>query len=138
MSRYRFYTDWKDYYKTTFAARNKIIVNQEVIDFIHKFTSASDVSYFDIEDHFLNGACYWFAVILSNRFKDHRPVIWYDNVNNHFITEIDKVLYDAAGPYIPTDFDHLDYDNFYIWHDYINFDPKHAERITKQCINYEE
>lgn len=138
MSRHPFYTNWKNYYKTTFATGNKISTDPEVINFIHKFTAASNISFFDIEDHFLNGACYWFAAILSERFKDYKPIIWYDTVNNHFVTEINNVLYDAAGPYIPTDFEYSDYNNFYIWRDYINFEPKHAERITKQCITYKE
>ena len=87
---------------------------------------------------FLHGNCYWFAIILKERFKNRLPIIWYDSTNNHFYTEIRGLLYDATGLITPEKLNTTNYDSFYIWSDYAHFDPIHAERITRQCINFTE
>lgn len=43
---------------------------------------------------FTCGYCYWFAVILSNRFRGE---IFYEPVEGHFITNIMDDLYDITG-----------------------------------------
>ena len=50
------------------------------------------------EDTFLNGCCYWFSVILYDRFFSERVVeIYYEPVEGHFITKIDNRYYDVRG-----------------------------------------
>ncbi len=44
---------------------------------------------------FTNGCCYWFAFILHSRFEDSR--LMYDQIENHFATQINGRLYDITG-----------------------------------------
>lgn len=120
------YLDWKEYYRSADIGETKIDTNKTVIDFIFSFRGT-------MSDYFANGYCYWFAVILSQRFAHLRPRIWYNVVENHFVTEIQNVLYDSNGIvncYEP-------YDIYYIWEDYKKIDPTHTARITAQCINFD-
>ncbi len=57
-----------------------------VIRFIDRFRPARDV--------FLNGMCYWFSYILQGRFGGKTL---YEQVDGHFLQEIDGRLYDASG-----------------------------------------
>lgn len=49
----------------------------------------------DVDTVFTNGCCYWFAVILHCRFPD--STLMYDQVENHFVTQIQGRLYDITG-----------------------------------------
>lgn len=49
----------------------------------------------DIDTVFTCGCCYWFAVILHSRFPN--SVIMYDQIENHFVTQIENRLYDITG-----------------------------------------
>lgn len=44
--------------------------------------------------NWLNGNCYYFALILKDRFNGE---IYYDVINGHFLTLINNTLYDATG-----------------------------------------
>lgn len=88
----------------------------EISGFIKKFQKA--------EDTFLYGCCYWFALILSVRFGGN---IYYDPVNNHFVTKIKHVFYDITG--------RVDGD-FIPWDGYETQDVLHYNRIVKDCINF--
>lgn len=48
-----------------------------------------------ITETFTGGYCYWFAVILSERFVGSH--IQYDPIEGHFVTEIGGRLYDIRG-----------------------------------------
>lgn len=48
----------------------------------------------ELEHVFYRGYCYWFAVILSIRFKGE---IWFNPVMIHFAAYIDGNLYDIYG-----------------------------------------
>lgn len=125
---------WKDLYRQHTTSKVQCAnPDPKIINFINKFFCRAPISDRSI---FLNGNCYWFAVILKERFKDYLPTIWYDTINNHFYTEIKGILYDAhpLGAYIPSA--PINYDSFYIWGDYKKFDPTHAKRIEAQCINF--
>ena len=90
----------------------------EVTYFISKFSSAKDL--------FLYGLCYWFSIILHERFGG---MIFYLPISNHFITWIDGSFYDASGdisdslPEPPV-----------LWETYAASDPAHAENIRRDCI----
>ena len=58
-----------------------------ILDFISNFSTAAD--------KFTNGWCYYFAVILCDRFYQDNPEIYYDPIANHFVTRINNVYYDA-------------------------------------------
>lgn len=67
----------------------------EIEQFINHFkgTNATQILY--VEDLFLHQNCYYFAVILNNRFK--RGTMMYDENTQHFVIFIDNRLYDITG-----------------------------------------
>lgn len=93
-------------------------MRDEVLQFIEQFQEAREV--------FLRGMCYWFAVILESRFFG---TIYYLPVMNHFVTRIIDRYYDASGDVTDT----LD-ETPYEWDVYRDGDPRHVQRIVKDCI----
>lgn len=89
---------------------------QEITQFI--------VQYCDAKDLFMNGMCYWFAVILERRFRN--ASIFYDPIINHFVAKIGNTYYDASG--IAKDANYIE------WSEYALGDSIHAERIVRDCI----
>lgn len=83
--------------------------------FIKRFAGAKDT--------FLNGCCYWFTVILRERFSAE---IYYNPIENHFAGKIGDKLYDVTGE--------IDSSGFVQWNDYKYVDLVHARRICDQCI----
>ena len=61
--------------------------HEEVMDFIHRRWNK--------DCNWMDGNCFWFALILSKRFPYSR--IYYMPVKGHFITKIDGMFYDARG-----------------------------------------
>lgn len=60
---------------------------QHILDFIHRR--------FPGDCNWTTGNCYWFAVILKERFRVGR--IYYDIIDGHFLYEYDGTLYDHKG-----------------------------------------
>ena len=89
---------------------------QEITRFIGLFCESKDM--------FMNGLCYWFAVILERRFTNSS--IWYEPIMNHFVTKIGNSYYDASG--VAKDA------NYTKWSEYVWDDPIHAERIIRDCV----
>lgn len=90
----------------------------EIYDFI--------TSRFPKESHWMDGNCYYFAVILQTRFGGK---IFYDVIHGHFVTEIDGVNYDWSGKY--------EYDNDCVlipWEDFQQYDEVQYQRIVDCCI----
>lgn len=132
---------WKELYAQHYTSKlNTIHPDENVEKFIDRFFARTEFADPITSRHpFLYGNCYWFAVILKERFKTYLPTIWYDTIDNHFYTCIGGILYDAKGAFIPKHGLTIDeYNAFYTWEDYKKFDPIHAKRITKQCITFEE
>ena len=77
---------------------------------------------------FVNGYCYWFAMILSIRFGGE---IYYLPIENHFVTKIDDYYYDANGI---AEFSETPYR----WSVYMDFDPYETQRIIRDCVLKEE
>lgn len=79
----------------------------------------------DVDIVFTCGCCYWFAAILCQRFPESR--LMYDQVENHFVTEIGGRLYDITGDvteqYNVEPWDELD-------------DPLLKARIVRDCIMF--
>ena len=62
-------------------------MNDEVVEFIQRR--------FPVDCHWLDGNCYFFALILLNRFPIGK--ILYDVIDGHFVCEIDGRKYDWSG-----------------------------------------
>lgn len=114
-------------FKTSGSVRyNKEVSNkpsQEVIDFIkRRFKSDCD---------WVNGNCYYFALILADRFKCRDSSIYYDLIDGHFICKIDNAFYDWNGlvKYSERDLDHI-----VEWNKYYNIDDLHYSRIYNDVI----
>lgn len=68
-------------------------IHKDVLSFINKFKAYEQADV--LAKTFLNGFCYWFAVILSERFPGSH--IQYEPIEGHFVTEIGGRLYDIRG-----------------------------------------
>lgn len=72
-------------------------MENEVLEFINRR--------FKVDCNWLNGNCYYFAVILKNRFQDGEIV--YDQIKGHFMFLLNDILYDYSG-IVDSDYDKLD------------------------------
>ena len=89
----------------------------EVLTFINKRFSKNC--------NWLDGNCYYFAIILKERFGGH---IYYDSVNCHFIIQINGKFYDWTGIVKPN------IDNLLNWEELKNIDQSYYNRIKRDCI----
>lgn len=79
---------------------------------------------FPIDLNWLNGNCYYFALILADRFNG---TIYYDVINGHFITHINGNFYDWTGivyPEYPVEWDTIEE----------CYDALVGERVRRDCI----
>lgn len=101
------------------------------------------------ESNWLSGNCYFFSVILYDRFQSLEPEIFYDVIHGHFLTMIEGCLYDASGlvyklskeeqdrmqsqhVWLPID---LDYDvRIVSWKYFKDYDASQYYRILRDCI----
>lgn len=81
--------------------------------------------YENVNDVFQKGCCYWFSLVLHVRFQNSR--IMYDQVSNHFVTEINGRLYDITG-------DVTDKYNTVPWEEYD--DSLDKNRVIRDCIMF--
>lgn len=95
------------------------------INFINVFKAYHER---EVYDTFMYGCCYWFAIILKERFNGQ---IYYLPIENHFITKIENDFYDISGKVILTETPIL-------WSEFQQFDPAAAARIEHYCILKEE
>lgn len=79
------------------------------------------------KETFLNGLCYWFALILSERFQGR---IIYIAVDSHFVTEINGNLYDVRGNVT----DECYGKELFNWNNYQKIDPSHYARVVRDCV----
>lgn len=101
-------------------------MEEKILNFIKHFSNFGP----EVEDCFLHGNCYWFAAILQKRFKAEHPYLVYAEIDNHFGCSIHGEVYDISG----------NVTNSYNWVDWDAFqfrDHKLAERLFKDCINFE-
>ena len=82
---------------------------------------------FNIDCNWLDGNCYYFAVILKARFP--QAIIFYDIINCHFLVSINNKYYDWTGEiYKNKD------DIFIEWEKFDDYDSLRKERIIRNCI----
>ena len=78
---------------------------------------------FPNKDHWLDGNCYYFSVILKERFGG---TILYDVIDGHFVTEICGVKYDWSG---------IVKDGYFVeWDRFSDYDGAQMKRIIRDCI----
>ena len=94
-----------------------------VLDFIKQFRDLGT------ENCFSNGMCFHFTIILQHRFGSlHCPIV-YDQVTNHFATQIEGRIYDITGDIT----DNPEY-HWERWSDVKKQDPALAKIIRRDCI----
>jgi len=91
----------------------------EVLEFIHKR--------FPNDCFWLNGNCYYFALILKTRFAG---TIYYDVIDGHFVTMIGANKYDWSGVV-----DESGNHRYVRWDDFGKYDSIQRERIISGCIS---
>lgn len=88
-----------------------------VLEFINKR--------FPIDCNWTTGNCYYFALILADRFNGD---IYYDVINGHFITKIQDYFYDWNGV--------VDTNNYLVeWNKMDQYDSLVKQRIIRDCIH---
>ena len=92
----------------------------KVIDFIHRR--------FPSESNWLNGNCYYFALILFDRFPMSR--ILYDAIDGHFVCEIEGVKYDWSGVVKDDGTEH----SWIEWNKFQEYDNLQYDRIVEDCL----
>lgn len=94
----------------------------DVKGFLSRFHSDDNV-----DTVFTNGCCYWFSYILRGRFSENGAKLMYDQIANHFGTEIDGRVYDVTG----------DVSEDYSWEPWDNLsDDLLKKRIIRDCVNF--
>ena len=91
----------------------------ETKDHILKF-----ISRFKEDCNWTTGNCYWFAIILKERFPGAE--IFYDVIQGHFITKIGDSFWDWTGenfPYKPIP-----------WESFDKYDHIQKQCIVRDCI----
>lgn len=81
---------------------------------------------FSKDSNWCNGNCYYFALILKDRFNGS---IYYEPIMGHFITKIDNVFYDWHGVFVPERLEVL-----VKWDGYEVIDSLHYARIKEDCL----
>lgn len=91
---------------------------RSILDFIERRFSDTDA-------HWQDGNCYYFALILKDRFPSGK--IMYDPIDNHFLFKYRGKIYDSKG---------LDTEErkLYDWSKYRNFDYLDYDRVVKYCL----
>lgn len=81
---------------------------------------------FSTDCNWTTGNCYYFAVILRERFSTGS--IWYDTVNGHFVFEYEGNFYDWTGSI------DVDMTNLVQWEWFPAYDSEQYSRIVAQCV----
>ena len=101
-------------------------MENEVLEFIENFKKSHPE---EIIDLFTNGYCYYFAIILDERFFKH-GIIMYIPVYNHFCYKICNKLYDINGEISDPDM----IKEAISWKCYIRKEPAGSYRIIRDSI----
>ena len=94
-------------------------MQDEVLEFINRR--------FKKDCDWLNGNCYYFALILKDRFPESRIV--YDTIYGHFFIEYQGKCYDHAGERVYPGGSYAVY-----WDEFDQYDRLVKERIIRDCI----
>ena len=97
-------------------------MTNKIIKFIYEFKQRYPK---ELEDTFYNGYCYYFAVMLTERFGG---TIYFNEELCHFGAYISDRLYDINGEISDVDY------SWWEWNEYKQFYPSIAKEVTKSCI----
>lgn len=90
--------------------------HNEIVSFSKRFSA----------DNWTSGNCYYYAVILRDKFGGE---IFYDTIQGHFVVQIDEVFYDYNGVYVPTNKTAV-----VSWSSFESYDRLQYERIKRDCL----
>lgn len=92
-------------------------LEEEISEFIHRR--------FDSNCRWLDGNCYYFALILKDRFGGE---IYYDIIYGHFMLRIDDDFYDWTGKTTPMG------EILVPWDDFEQYDEAQKQVIIRDCL----
>lgn len=98
---------------------NSIKNMNEVLEFIHRR--------FPMNSNWLDGNCYYFAIILKDRFPE--AIIYYEVIYCHFVVKISGYYYDWSGLLENVDEQHL-----VPWCAFEVYDAIQYKRVIQDCI----
>jgi len=99
-------------------------ITEEVIDFISRR--------FKSDNNWKTGNCFYFSVILKERFSKYSPEIYYDVCDGHFLCKIMDRFYDWTGE--------VTYDRLYLskymknWSTFATYDELQFNRVIRDVI----
>ena len=94
-------------------------MDDDVLDFIRRR--------FADNCHWTDGNCYYFALILKERFGG---TIYYDTIDGHFVIDINGIVYDYNGAYSTN----INNPWYVEWSAFNHYDEAQYERIVRDCI----
>lgn len=114
---------WRDNRATSAIRRKRKVAygNQDVIGFINDFNKHE--SHGVLKNVFTQGYCYYFSIILRERFPGGKIV--YSPVMGHFMYLINNTLFDITG-IVKTEHKYYDFEKF---PDYLQ-----KQRIIRDCV----
>lgn len=102
--------------------------SDEIVRFISQFKRNNTAA---MEDSFTNGNCYYFVLILSQRYNGD---IYYDPIDCHFVTKINSNYYDITGD-VTDNYSDLEFYHLYRWSEYDQFYVLDYNRVVHYCID---
>ena len=103
----------------TLSSANKI--ESEVNDFIKRR--------FQLDCNWVSGNCFYFAIILKERFCEYDPELYYDVIDGHFLCKIRDSFYDWTGKRTYDSLNHIKK-----WSAFHNEDELWFNRIVRDVI----
>lgn len=103
-------------------AQSKNEIGKTVEKFIKNFTQFGK----QVRECFTQGNCYYFALILKDRFNGD---IMYNEIEGHFACRIKRKLYDITGCC-----DNLYVGDWISWENYKIVEPNRSKGIIRDCI----
>lgn len=104
--------------------KNNRMTNKDIVlDFIKNFQNEGTIK------TFTEGCCYWFAIILCERFEMSGSMtsIAFNQITGHFAAIIDGNMYDINGE-IPQS------DEWTQWDKWLKDEPVYGEIVIRDCI----
>lgn len=99
------------------------VVSKEVKDFINRR--------FKTDCQWTSGNCYYFSLILADRFKSYSSCMYYDPIDGHFLCRIGNLFYDFTGEH---KYGRSDMERLYKWDELKELDCTWYSRIVRDVL----